>query len=85
METRMDERTSRKSEGHLTVAVLTAVMDAAGYEDASEFETCLYDVIDPDALDALFYERSVSGYVEFAWDGFDVLVYSNGCVEVVDT
>ncbi len=59
-------------------------MDAKGYEDATEFDTCLYDVIDPDALDAIFHRRSKSGHVEFSLDGYAVRVHSNGTVDVFE-
>ncbi|WP_458204914.1 HalOD1 output domain-containing protein [Haladaptatus sp. NG-SE-30] len=81
----MQKRTNDRGDGHLTVDVLDAVMEAAGYEDLGAFESCLYDVIDPDALDSLFHQRSVDGYVEFTWDGFEVRVHSDGQVEVSDT
>ncbi|EFW90260.1 hypothetical protein ZOD2009_19423 [Haladaptatus paucihalophilus DX253] len=73
----------RRDQGgdRVSLDVLSAVMDAAGYDDATEFETCLYDVIDPDALDSLFHQRTRGGRVEFTIDGFEVRVHSNGTVE----
>ncbi|WP_266077363.1 HalOD1 output domain-containing protein [Haladaptatus caseinilyticus] len=67
-----------------SLAVLSAVMDRAGYDDATDFDTCLYDVIDPDALDALFHRRTRNARVEFSLDGYTVHVHSSGAVEVLD-
>jgi len=59
-------------------------MKKAGYEDATEFTTCLYDVIDPDALDSLFHRQTKAGRVEFVLDGYEVSVHSSGLVEVTE-
>lgn len=64
--------------------VLSAVMEAAGYNDATEFTTCLYDVIDPDALDSLFHRQTKAGRVEFVLDGYEISVHSSGLVEVAE-
>ncbi|WP_227374019.1 HalOD1 output domain-containing protein [Haladaptatus halobius] len=85
METKTGSRTDGRGDDRLSLAVLTAVMDAAGYEDAGEFDTCLYDAIDPDALDSLFHRRTANGRVEFSWAGFDIRVHSDGRVTVFDT
>ncbi|WP_435153967.1 HalOD1 output domain-containing protein [Haladaptatus sp. DFWS20] len=67
-----------------SLTVLSAVMEQAGYEDATEFDTCLYDVIDPDALDALFHRGTRNAHVEFSLDGYKIHVHSNGTVELFD-
>lgn len=69
----------------LVVAIVDAVADAAGV-DASALDTPLYDAIDPDALSKLFHtlDGSVDGYVAFTYDGYRVLAYSDGSVDVYD-
>lgn len=41
--------------------------------------------IDPDALDAVFDGESASGWLVFEYAGYDVLVRSNGAVELYST
>lgn len=84
MKTDIKRRGERGADSdRISLDVLSAVMDAAGYDDATEFTTCLYDVIDPDALDSLFHSRTRGGRVEFSLEGYDVCVHSDGIVEVV--
>ena len=83
METDMKRRPERDDD-RVSLDVLSAVMEKAGYNDATEFTTCLYDVIDPDALDSLFHQRTMAGRVEFVLDGYEVSVHSNGLVEVTE-
>ncbi|KZN23646.1 hypothetical protein A4G99_12215 [Haladaptatus sp. R4] len=83
METEV-KRQPLRDDDRLSLDVLSAVMEKAGYEDATEFSTCLYDVIDPDALDSLFHRQTKGGRVEFVLDGYEVRVHSNGLVEVTE-
>jgi hypothetical protein len=78
-----DMKRRERGDDRISLDVLSAVMDAAGYDDATEFTTCLYDVIDPDALDSLFHERTKGGRVEFSLEGYDVCVHSDGIVEII--
>ncbi|MBO4247640.1 hypothetical protein IL252_07400 [Halomicrobium sp. IBSBa] len=42
----------------------------------------LYEVVDPDALDALFADGQTFGVVTFEYAGYDVTVRADGHVEV---
>ncbi|ELY51471.1 MULTISPECIES: HalOD1 output domain-containing protein [Natronorubrum] len=66
----------RGAEESPSIAVATALAQYHG-ERVEETDTCLYDYIDPDALDALFADtqtgrRREAGTIEFAVE--DVLV-----------
>lgn len=69
--------------------VVKAVAEAAGHDDPIELDTCLYDVVDPDALDSIFRARGdvtrTTGFVAFSLDGFEVSVYSDGRVDVTES
>lgn len=71
------------SSDDLVVAILDAVADAAGV-DPSALDKPLYEAIDPDALSKLFHtlDGSVDGYVAFTYDGYRVIAYSDGSVQV---
>ena len=80
----IDQRTFSTG-NDLVVAILDAIADAAGL-DAAELNTPLYDVIDPDALAKLFHtlDGSVDGYVAFTYEGYRIVAYSDGTVQVYD-
>lgn len=71
----------------ISTTVATAVADFKGIEP-TELRTPLYDVVDVEALDALFARSSdgsavtLDGYVRFVIDGCEVFVHSNGDVSV---
>ena len=68
----------------LSSAVVSAVAAAEGV-DASELTEPLFDVIDPDALDALFRPNGatpLNGKLQFDYYGYEVTVYGNRQVEV---
>jgi len=44
----------------------------------------LYEVVDPDALDALFADDGAFGVVTFEYAGHDVTVRADGTVEVAE-
>lgn len=46
--------------------------------DPLELSERLYDVIDPDALERLFFDRNTTGEVRFEFEGQVVTVYANG-------
>lgn len=79
--------TSRPATEPLAVAVVEAVAERAGV-DATDLDRPLYDVIDPDALEALF-PRDASGrpgcrgHVSFAYGDVQVEVTSDRQVRVV--
>lgn len=64
-----------------STAVVLAVAQAKGV-DAIELETCLNDVIDPDALDRLFGEdrqqSAAPSKVEFTMANCSVVVHADG-------
>lgn len=62
--------------------VLTAVAGREGV-DPLDLQPRLYDVIDPDALDALFHVDGASGSVAFTFGDSRVTVYSDGDIDVV--
>ncbi|MFB9806589.1 HalOD1 output domain-containing protein [Haladaptatus pallidirubidus] len=84
MRTDVRQRPDGRRRERPSLVVLSAIMEKAGYSDATEFETCLYDVIDPDALDGLFHHGTRHGRVEFSLDGYRVHVLSDGTVELAD-
>ncbi|SEV95583.1 HalOD1 output domain-containing protein [Natrinema salifodinae] len=72
--------------------VIAAVAEREGV-DPTELEPpeyqALYDVVNPEALDALFSNRvngrqRPTGHVEFPFCGYHVVVTSDGDVEVSD-
>ena len=69
----------------VSTAVVCAVAEANG-RDAEALDACLYDVVDPDALERLFrYEGDGAGWtgrVGFSLAGCDVLVRSDGRITV---
>lgn len=70
------------SDNTLAQTVVKAVADAHGMSP-KELNRPLYDVVDPDALNALFRGRSGSdGRVEFRYHGCDVRVDQCGSVTV---
>lgn len=73
----------------VSLAVIDAIAEHVGV-DPVELEPRLYDVIDPDALDALFPESgndaaSIRGRLVFTYRGFEVQVTSRGRVRISDT
>jgi len=68
----------------LSVAVIQALAEARSV-GIDEIEQPLYDVVDPDALDRLFTERSradVVGRVVFEIDAYEVTVHSDNDILV---
>lgn len=66
--------------------VIKAIADAEGI-DPVDLEDCLYDILDPDALDAVFRERGDStnrtgGRIVFPMAGYLVMVRGDGTVAV---
>lgn len=76
----MDSTSSSPTEKSPSVAVIEAVANETGTGSAGVSQQ-LYEVIDPDALDALFASRnSTDGTVTFAYCGYSVTVTANGDV-----
>ncbi|MFC6887970.1 HalOD1 output domain-containing protein [Halorubrum trueperi] len=66
-----------------SMKVVEAVADELGI-DSTEVETPLLEVIDPDALDALFRGQGRSGMVRFSYYGYRVVVQEDGQVVLTD-
>lgn len=68
-----------------SISVIEAVADAEGV-DPLALEPPLHDVVDPEALDALFTASSTlpggTGQVSFRYNGYDVVVENGGSVSV---
>lgn len=66
------------------VAVSTLVVEAVSAETGTPVDElpCLHDVIDTDALAALFAARDTAGHVRFRYAGHDVTVHADRTVEV---
>lgn len=66
-------------------AVIEAVAEREGVEPV-DLTVPLYEAIDPDALDTLLQESSMtsgaSPRIEFTYDGYDVIVTATGLVQV---
>lgn len=80
--TEMEERRVRQSVGR---AVVEQVATAEGV-DPVEIPVPLYDVVDPDALDALVTdsesESTVLSEITFPYYGYDVAVAADGSVSI---
>ena len=64
--------------GRVVVDAVAAVSNTA-VEDL----TPIFEVVDPDALDALFTQSS-TGRVTFAYEGYGVCVFADGMVAITD-
>lgn len=65
----------------LSIAVVEAVAEETNTAELRLPEP-LHEVIDPEALDRLFADRSTDGCVRFQYCGYKVTAYSDGTVEV---
>lgn len=63
--------------------ILEAVAEREGTSPV-EFDTPLWDVVDPDALEALFRSEDAAGRVSFTYLGHRVHVYSDGRIALTD-
>ena len=77
----MQQNRARIAEGDLSTRVLETLAAEIGCSPI-EFHTPLYEVIDPDALNALFEGGTRTGRVEFSYLGYRVVVDANGDVQV---
>lgn len=68
----------------LTDRVLAALAEARD-ESPLEFETPLYEAIDPEALNAVFRSGVHGGRVEFTYLGFRVIASADGTIELQPT
>ncbi|WP_436908270.1 HalOD1 output domain-containing protein [Halosimplex marinum] len=70
----------REPSGQISIDVIEAIADETG-TDPLRMEPPLYEVVDTDALDAL-YESGAAATVEFEYDGHRVVVDGDGTVTV---
>lgn len=77
----MQQNRARIAEGDLSTRVLESVAAEAGCSPI-DFDTPLYEVIDPDALNALFEGGARNGRVEFTYLGYRVVADASGDVRV---
>ena len=84
------DRPNGAGERSLSYEIIEAIAEREGVETTAieppEYEA-LYDVLNPEALDALFAPREdgtprTEGRIEFAFCGYDVVVTSDGEVEL---
>ncbi|QSW98758.1 HalOD1 output domain-containing protein [Haloterrigena alkaliphila] len=87
------DRSDATAASSLSFEVITAVAEKEGVEpmeiEPPEYEA-LYDVVNPEALDALFAPRENganrgTGRIEFTYCDYRVVVTSDGEVEVLET
>lgn len=72
---------------HNSKSLSERILDAVANEEGCsplEFDTSLFTVIDPDALDTLFEGNRPPGTVEFEYMGYDVVVNSANEITVTD-
>ena len=67
----------------VSLRIVRAVATREGI-DPAELQPPLHDVVDTDALEALFADPERAGTVEFTYRGYDVVVESSGDVRVTD-
>lgn len=65
------------SGGTVSEQLLAAIAEREGV-DLLDFDSRLYDVIDPDALDRLFRSSGMNGQIKFTYLGYEVAVFSDG-------
>ncbi|NHN41177.1 hypothetical protein G9C85_05940 [Halorubellus sp. JP-L1] len=73
----------RRDDESITETILRAVADAEGSNPVS-LKPPLYDVLDPDALEALYDGDQGPCSIEFTYCGYDVHVDGVGDVAVTD-
>lgn len=77
-----------RHEQDLSRTIVETVAEAEGVEP-TELDTCLYDIIDPDALNDLFQYGedgpTTEGTVSFTYHGYEVTVHSDSSVEIDST
>lgn len=75
-------RTTLNEHGTPSTAVIYAIAEREGV-DPTDLDRPLYEVLDPEAMDALFSESDSSvGQLQFRYLGYEVRLTSNGSVQV---
>lgn len=67
-------RVQAVSEGRSVSECLVEALAAHEGIDAAGLDPPVYDVVDPEALDAVFRRGSVDGRIEFTFQGYQVVV-----------
>lgn len=74
-----------KHDQDLTNKIVETVAEAEGVEPR-HLDTCLYDIIEPDALNTLFRDGEdtpvTEGVVSFTFNGYEVAVHSDSSIEI---
>lgn len=74
-----------KTEPTISKTIVEMVAEAEGIAP-TELDTCLYDVIEPEALNELFQPEddgpATEGVVSFTFHGYTVTVHSDSSVEI---
>lgn len=71
-----------KSGDSLATTIVAAIADVTGCSPAAVGE--IRNVVDPDALDALFYrDGGIGGYIRFQLHGYEVTVHSDGHITLI--
>lgn len=76
--------------GELATEVILAVAEAAGVDPAEIRTPPLYECIDTEAVESVFFTPGTrtgqaTGFVEFSYDDHPVRISSDGWIEVFDT
>lgn len=75
----------RRESPTISQSIVERIADAEGVAP-NDLDACLYDVIDPDALNELFANRdtdtAILGTVSFEFHGYDVTVQRDSTVEI---
>jgi hypothetical protein len=76
--------------GDLTSAIVFAVAEAAGTDPLELTWPPLYEYVDLDALESIFFgsetrASNLGGCVSFTYEGFDVQVWSDGTIQVAES
>lgn len=77
----MQQKSAQIAQSDLSTKVLESLATEMGCSPL-DFETPLYDVIDPDALNALFAGGSQNGHVEFTYNNYRIVADATGDVRV---
>jgi len=79
----MDGMAVQEPSEQISIDVIETIADVTG-NDPLTMDPPLYEVVDTDALDAL-YESGAAATVEFEYDGHSVVVDGDGAVTVDGT
>lgn len=85
MRTPRATRARDEREEGISRTIVETVAEAEGVAP-TELDACLYDIIDPDALNVLFRsgkdDSTTEGVVSFTFNGYEVAVHADSTVEI---